>query len=739
MELERASGYLAQLQPGDLVVHLKYGIGRYLGLTQLPAPVSSAANSHKNDYYTAAADNPNSNEYLLIEYAQGDKLYLPVVDLDLISPCPGMQHTPLDNLGNQRNWLKRKRQLQQQLQDTAAQLLATFAKRQIVRTAPLTLPPERYADFAAQFPYSLTSAQQQAIDDIISDLQSGFLMDRLICGDVGFGKTEVALRAIFIAIANGFQVALLVPTTLLGQQHLASFQQRLNGFQMRVAFLCADQNRQQQQQIRRQLASGQIDLLIATHKLLQPGLQFAKLKLLVIDEEHRFGVRQKELINQLSGQVHLLSLSATPIPRTLQLALSNLRKMSIIATPPLRRQSVQTIIQPYNPALIKRAIDAELARGGQVYYLHNRVEELAYVTKTLQKQWPKHRIAAVHGQMEDITSARIMSQFRDGQLDILVCTTIIESGIDIPKANTIIITRADLLGLAQLHQLRGRVGRSQLQGFAYLLLPAEAAPLGKQAVSKSSHNNSSKNSKRPASTAPALITNQAQQRLQAILAMQDLGSGYHLALQDLSIRGVGEFLGDKQSGLINGIGFALYQTLMTRAIELLQKGEALDLEQLERQHSKIVEISSLPAFIPTDYLDDVSLRLMLYKQLSECNTLAKLHALSLELCDRLGPFPPPLTNLLILKELNLRAPQLHIQHIHLTKQGLQVEFITPVPYNPLSITAYWQKQGITLQFKPHDTLLILLDLGHCQTSSLLNYLLAWFDELAGSTKKHESA
>lgn len=683
ISLGGASGFLAQLKPGDLVVHLKYGIGRYLGLQQLAV---------------AGTD----GEYLLIEYADGDRLYLPVMDFDLVTVyCGAAAQYPLDRLGNNNGWTKRKRKLRQQLEDTAAKLLTVYARRQVALTKPWRFPDTEYQEFAERFAYPLTIDQQRAVDDVIHDLCSGHLMDRLICGDVGFGKTEVALRAIFIAFVNGFQTAVLVPTTILGQQHFDHFRHRLSYRGAQVAFLHAGQDRGTQNTIKQQLVDGKIDILIATHRLLQSDIRFARLKLLVVDEEHRFGVQQKELVTRLSEQVSVLSLSATPIPRTMQLALTNLRAMSVISTPPARRFSIRTIVKPYDVNLVREAIKRELSRHGRVFYLHNRVHTLEYTVKRLSKLLPNTRITAVHGQMNDEVVRQIMEDFRVGKIDILVCTTVIESGLDVPDANTIIIERADLLGLAQLHQLRGRVGRAGIQGYAYLLLPAGAGD----------------------GDGDSCITEMAERRLQAIMAMQDLGSGFNLAMQDLEIRGVGEFLGKKQSGLLNGVGFALYQSLMTRAMELVQRGQAVTLEDLEVRNN-VIDIT-LPAFIPEKYLDDAGMRLMLYKQISDCGELASLQALQSELQNKLGDFPPALNNLFKLKMLSLRAIALRIQRIVFDRHGLNVELATTTQWDWRVLVRYWQTQGVVLQFHPKG---ITVSIG-CGAELLLEQLTLWFDDL----------
>lgn len=653
MEPGSGSGFLAQLKPGGLVVHLRYGVGRYLGLCQLEVAGTTG-------------------EYLLLEYANSDKLYLPVDELDLLSIYKGVdsdQTRQLDSLGRNQAWQRRKRQLQEQLEDMAAELLMIYAKRRTLPAKPWKIPRSAYEEFAERFPFDLTHDQQAAINDIFQDLQSGTLMDRLICGDVGFGKTEVALRAVFVAFKNHLQVAVLVPTAILGQQHLATFKERLAYLNCRIAFWHTGTSAKQQTLIKQQLASGEIDILIATHKMLQPSVKFARLGLVVIDEEHRFGVKQKEFVAKLGSEVAVLSLSATPIPRTMQLAMAELRKISVIRTPPARRLPVKTFIDAYSPAKIKSVIEAELARGGQVYYLHNRVPTLRYTQKRVQQLVPKANIAIAHGQMPAQQLENTMTAFRDKKIDILVCTTVVESGIDVASANTIIIERADLLGLAQLYQLRGRVGRDKEQGIALLLLPSSDYQL----------------------------VGKAKQRLQSILNLQDLGSGFNLALQDLEIRGVGEFLGRKQSGLLNGVGFVFFQSLMGRAITLAQQGKSLSLEELEAR-SKIIDLA-VPAFIPDRYLPDSNLRLMLYKSISDCDNLEDLHKLQLRFFEQLGSFPPPLQQLWRLKELNLRAAKLFMRKISTNKQGLVIELADQHEFSWFQLIAYWQTKSWPTNFK----------------------------------------
>ncbi len=533
---------LAELSIGAPVVHLDYGIGRYLGLTRLTLGGQEA-------------------EFLTLEYVGGDKLYVPVTSLNLVSRYSGvdLEHAPIGRLGSD-HWEKVKKRVLEQTRDVAVELLEIYAKREAKVGHSFPAPDEQFASFEDEFPFEETPDQNRAILEVIKDLTSSKPMDRVICGDVGFGKTEVALRAAFIAVAAGKQVAVLVPTTLLADQHFQTFSDRFANFGVRLDVLSRFKNRKEQEKTISDLSEGKLDIIIGTHKLLQDTIKFKNLGLLIIDEEHRFGVRQKEQFKKLRSEVDILTLTATPIPRTLNMSMSGLRDLSIIATPPAKRLSIKTFVREKSPILIQEAIHRELHRGGQVYYLHNEVETIENAAHELQNLVPSARIAIAHGQMRERELEHVMSDFYHRRFNVLVCTTIIETGIDIPTANTIIIDRADKFGLAQLHQLRGRVGRSHHQAYAFCLTPSKTQ-----------------------------MTSDAKKRLEAIESLGELGAGFTLATHDLEIRGAGELLGEEQSGNIQAVGFPLFMELLDNAVKLLQKGEDISLDApLKKQ----VEIDS---------------------------------------------------------------------------------------------------------------------------------------------------
>ena len=527
--------------------------------------------------------------------------------------------------------------------------------------------------FPPIFPFELTPDQEIAIDAVIQDMKSKRPMDRLVCGDVGFGKTEVAMRAAFMAAINSKQVAVLVPTTLLAQQHYESFTDRFAGWPVNIEVLSRFRTQKEQAQVITKLGLGEIDIIIGTHKLLQTGINYKQLGMVIIDEEHRFGVQQKERLKSLRTEVDILTMTATPIPRTLNMAMANLRDLSIIATPPARRLSVKTFVRTKENALIKEAISREILRGGQVYYLHNEVKTIEKAANELSNLIPNARIAVSHGQMRERELEKVMTDFYHKRFNVLVCTTIIETGIDVPSANTIIIERADHLGLAQLHQLRGRVGRSHHQAYAYLLTPP-----------------------------PRQLTTDAQKRLEAISEAQDLGAGFTLATHDLEIRGAGELLGEEQSGQIHSLGFELYMEMLDKAINSIKQGKEINLETSSIDTDINLRI---PALIPDDYLPDVHNRLIMYKRLANAKDDNQLEQLQIEMIDRFGLLPQPLKNLFIVTSIKLKANLLGIAKLEASAIKGRVEFQPEPNINAAALVKLVQLQPTIYQFKSGTQLL----------------------------------
>lgn len=633
---------LTELKIGAPVVHVDYGVGRYLGLMSLQTGDFEA-------------------EYLMLEYADAAKLYVPIASLNLISRYSGVdvEHAPLHRLGSGQ-WEKAKRKANEKIRDVAAELLLIYAKRAAKVGVQFQAPDQHYLAFAAAFPFEETPDQLQAINQVIDDMTSIRVMDRLVCGDVGFGKTEVAMRAAFIAVQSHQQVAVLTPTTLLAEQHLNNFRDRFAKWPVRIEAISRFRSKREQANILENVKAGKIDILIGTHKLLQPDIKFANLGLLIVDEEHRFGVRQKDRIKELRAEVDLLTLTATPIPRTLNMALANIRDLSIIATPPAKRLSVKTFVREYNKPLIREAILREIMRGGQVYFLHNEVNSMQRMLDELQALAPEARFAIAHGQMPEQALERVMIDFYHQRFNVLLCTTIIESGIDIPSANTIVINRADRFGLAQLHQLRGRVGRSHHQAYAYLFTPEEAA-----------------------------LASDAKKRLAAIASLEDLGTGFVLATHDLEIRGAGELLGDEQSGHIQELGYSLYMELLDKTVKALQQGEELLLDQPLQE---TIEIDlKIPALIPQDYLPDAHTRLILYKRIGNAKEQATLEDLQVEMIDRFGLLPPATKNLFRLGELRLRAEPMGVRKIEAGAEQGVIEFTAKPNINMVALLQLVQK------------------------------------------------
>ena len=629
---------LTHLRIGAPVVHEEYGIGRYRGLKNLEVDATMT-------------------EFLMLEYADSDKLYVPVHSLHLISRYTGAapEQAPLHRLGSDQ-WLKAKRKAAQKARDTAAELLELYARRAARRGVAFSLTDDLYQRFTLEFPFRETDDQLKAIDDVIEDLTSDSPMDRVICGDVGFGKTEVALRAAFVAAQAGFQTALLAPTTLLAQQHHRTFADRFGAWPVRVELLSRFRSTKGMRGVTGGLADGTVDIVIGTHRLLSGDIRFKRLGLVIVDEEHRFGVRQKERLKRLRTEVDLLTLTATPIPRTLNMALGGLRDLSLIGTPPAARLSVKTFVGQWNRQSVREAVLRELRRGGQVYFVHNRVKDIDSVAANLERLLPEADIRVAHGQMPERTLEGVMLDFYHRRFNVLVCTTIIESGIDIPTANTIIINRADRLGLAQLHQIRGRVGRSHHQAYAYLIAPPARA-----------------------------LTADAAKRLEAIEALEELGSGFTLATHDLEIRGAGELLGEDQSGQIQAIGFALYNELLGRAIASLREGREPDLEAPMTAGPE-VEIG-LPALIPEDYMPDVHMRLVQYKRIASAASEDELRELQVEFINRFGLLPAPARTLFELARLKLMAQGLGIEKIRAGNAGGVVQFGEDAAVDPVLLVS----------------------------------------------------
>jgi transcription-repair coupling factor (superfamily II helicase) len=627
---------LSEVKIGDPVVHETHGIGRYLGLETMDL-------------------GEGNTEFLALEYAKADKLYVPVSSLHLISRYSGAapEQAPLHQLGSGQ-WDKAKKKAAAQVHDTAAELLALYAQRATREGHAFKLTPHDYEAFAEGFPFEETADQAAAITATLDDLKSTKPMDRLICGDVGFGKTEVALRAAFVAVADGKQVAVLVPTTLLAEQHFNTFSDRFADWPVKVAELSRFRSAKETTDALHGLAEGRVDIAIGTHKLIGRDVNFKNLGLVILDEEHRFGVRQKERLKALRAEVDVLTLTATPIPRTLALSLEGLRDFSVIATAPQRRLAIKTFVARYAKSLIREAMLRELKRGGQIYFLHNDIDTIRNVEEELTRLMPEARIRIAHGQMRERELELAMRDFYQGRFNVLLCTTIIETGIDIPTANTIIINRADRFGLAQLHQLRGRVGRSHHQAYAYLLLPDEGN-----------------------------ITTNAKKRLEAIQSMEELGSGFFLAMHDLEIRGAGEVLGESQSGEIHEIGFNLYCTMLDAAVKSLKAGKVAD---LNAPLGVTTEINlHAPALLPADYCSDVHERLVLYKRLANCDDVDQLQLLQEELIDRFGELPEATRTLIDSHRLRLLGKPLGIARIDASDNVIQLQFVPNPPIEPMKI------------------------------------------------------
>ncbi len=665
---------LTELRVGAPVVHEDHGVGRYCGLITIEA-------------------GGIPGEFIHLEYADGDKLYVPVAALDLISRYTGVdpEHAPLHKLGSGQ-WQKARRKAAEKVYDVAAELLELHARRAARQGQSYEFDQDAYYAFTQKFAFEETPGQHEAIQAMIADMRNDKPMDRLVCGDAGFGKTEVAMRAAFIAVQNGKQVALLVPTTLLAQQHYQNFLDRFSDWPVRIELLSRFRSKKEQDIALAAMADGKADIVIGTHKLLQNDINFKNLGLIIIDEEHRFGVRQKEKFKSLRAEIDVLTLTATPIPRTLNMALSDLRELSIIATPPSRRLAVKTFVRERNDVLLKEAMLREIKRGGQVFYLHNEVKTIEKAAAEIEKLLPEARVEFAHGQMPEKQLESIMLDFYHRRFNVLVCTTIIETGIDVPTANTIIIERADKFGLAQLYQLRGRVGRSHHRAYAYLIVPPRKA-----------------------------MTADAVKRLEAIEALEELGIGFTLATHDLEIRGAGEILGEGQSGHIQEIGFGLYMELLDRAVQAMKEGKHPELDR-PLDHGAEIDLH-IPALIPEDFLPDVHMRLIMYKRLASAKSNSELNELKEEMIDRFGLLPDAVKNLFEINNLKQLAKPLGIRKIDLGPKGGRIFFQPKANIDPGRIIHLIQSDPLSYKLDGQDKLRISKELPDAESRlEILEYL-----------------
>jgi transcription-repair coupling factor (superfamily II helicase) len=634
---------LQALSPGAPVVHEQYGVGRYVGL--MPMQVAD-----------------QDSEFLVIEYAGGDRIYVPVAALHLVSRYTGAaaDAAPLHKLGTDQ-WAKARRRAAQQLRDVAAELLDLYARRQARKGTPLRADENDYRAFAAAFPFEETADQHDAIEAVVRDLGAERPMDRVVCGDVGFGKTEVAMRAAFVAVQAGHQAVVLVPTTLLAEQHTANFRDRFADLPVRIESLSRFRSAKASSTLLEELTAGRIDILVSTHRLLHASPRFRKLGLVIVDEEHRFGVRDKEKLKELRAEVHVLTLTATPIPRTLNMAMGGLRDLSLITTPPAGRVAIRTTVGEWHAPTIREAVMRELRRGGQVYFVHNEIDGIEKIAADLARIVPEASIRIGHGQMRERELEQLMVDFYHRRFDILLCTTIIESGIDVPTANTILINQADRLGLAQLHQLRGRVGRSHHRAFAHLMVPSLKA-----------------------------LSDDAQRRLEAIESMEELGSGFVLATHDLEIRGAGEYLGEKQSGEITEVGLSMYMDMLEAAVRALKAGK----DPGEMPSAAATEVNlHLPALLPSDYISDVPTRLALYKRIAAAPDQAELDDLQTEVGDRFGSLPEAAQRLFQVARLTQRCRAAGIRRLDVGASASFVLFEEQNQVDPGTVIRLIQRES----------------------------------------------
>ena len=656
-DFDEAIKSLVEIQIGDAIVHEHYGVGRYLGL----------------DSRTFGG---NAQDFLTLEYANGSKLMVPITALNLISRYSGtnLDHAPLHKLGTQQ-WSKAKKKAAEALYDVAAELLEIYAKRQSMTGFAYPEPDDAYSSFVASFAFEETPDQLKTMEQVLADMRSSRPMDRLVCGDVGFGKTEIAMRAAFLAVEAGKQVVVLVPTTLLANQHQQTFVDRFANYPVTIKALSRFQTPKEQSLIKEGLKLGKIDIVIGTHKLIQGSIKYQNLGLIIIDEEHRFGVKQKEALKKLRGQSDILTMTATPIPRTLNMALGSLRELSIIATPPAKRSAIQTFVDEWNDETIAEACSRELHRGGQIFVLHNDIDSIDNMAETLKNLMPNIKVRIAHGQMPSKELEQIMADFYHQRFQILVCTTIIETGIDIPSANTIIINNAQNFGLAQLHQLRGRVGRSHHKAYAYLIIKSHQS-----------------------------LTKDAKKRLDAIASLEELGAGFMLANHDLEIRGAGDLLGENQSGKISEIGFNLYHDLLQRTIRAIKNGKKLNLD--EAIHEQIEIDIGIPCIIPQTYLDDVHERLVLYKRIASAGNDDELKDLQIEMIDRFGLLPEPTKNLFASTALRFICEKIGIDKITIYDDKAEITLGPNHTIEPINIIKLIQKEVQTYQLKDQNTLII---------------------------------
>jgi transcription-repair coupling factor (superfamily II helicase) len=650
-QAKRADNFIAEvtaLAAGDLVVHVDHGIGRFVGLRAIEA-----------------AGAPH--DCLEIHYAGGDKLFLPVENIELLSRYGSEEaEVELDRLGSTA-WQTRKARMKNRIREIASELIKVAAERQLREAPRLTVEPGTYDEFCAGFPYDETDDQEAAISAVLSDLSSGRPMDRLICGDVGFGKTEVALRAAFVAAMNGKQVAVVVPTTLLARQHMKTFSERLRGYPLQIAQASRLVTARDLSATKKGIADGSIDIVIGTHALLGKGISFRDLGLIIVDEEQHFGVAHKEKLKTLRAEVHVLTLTATPIPRTLQLALSGVREMSIIATPPVDRLAVRTFVAPFDPIVVREALLRERYRGGQSFYVCPRIEDLADTKAFLDKEVPEVRVVVAHGQMAPTVLEDVMAAFYDGKYDVLLSTTIVESGLDIPTANTLIVHRADMFGLAQIYQLRGRVGRAKLRAYALLTLPANRK-----------------------------ITPQAERRLKVLQSLDTLGAGFQLASHDLDIRGAGNLLGDEQSGHIREVGYELYQQMLEEAVISLKAGIA---EPVADKWSPQITIGT-PVLIPEEYVADLPVRLGLYRRLSEIEDDRAIEGFAAEMVDRFGPLPVEVDYLLQIVAVKTLCRRANVEKIEAGPKGAVIAFRDNLFANPEGLIKYIARHEVGARVRP---------------------------------------
>lgn len=654
-DFDEAIKSLVEININDPIVHENYGVGRYLGL--------------KTQIFD---DRPQ--ELLILEYANGSKLMVPITSLNLISRYSGAtaENAPLHKLGSNQ-WIKAKKKASESLYDIAVELLEIYAKRESQKGFAFPGPDDAYSSFVASFAFEETPDQIKTMEDVLTDMQSERPMDRLVCGDVGFGKTEIAMRAAFLAIEAGKQVVVLVPTTLLASQHYQSFSDRFINYPAEIAAISRFQTSLEQKNIAAKLKQGTIDIVVGTHKLIQGNITYSNLGLIIIDEEHRFGVKQKEALKKLRGQSDILTMTATPIPRTLNMALGSLRELSIIATPPKGRSAIKTFVDEWNDETIKEACSRELHRGGQIFVLHNDIDSIDNMAENIKTLIPNIRVRVAHGQMPSKELENIMGDFYHGRFQLLVCTTIIETGIDIPNANTIIINNAQNFGLAQLHQLRGRVGRSHHRAYAYFVIKSHQS-----------------------------LTGNAKKRLDAIESLEELGAGFMLANHDLEIRGAGELLGDNQSGKINEIGFNLYHDLLKRTINAIRDGKSINLDDPINHEIQIDP--GIAAVIPETYTQDVHERLVLYKRISSAKNDNELKSLQIEMIDRFGLLPDATKNLFATTSLKIYSEKIGVEKVIIYDDKAHITFSENTNIEPIKIINLIQKQPKVYHLKGQNQL-----------------------------------